>query len=262
MPTVTQHSTGTFCWIECATPDPAATKKFYSDLLGWGWRDVPMGEGGTYHIAELGGAEVAAMYQLSDEMKSQGVPPNWGTYVRVESADAAAKQAASLGGKVLMEPFDVMEHGRMAVLMDPIGAVFSVWQENKHIGVQKLNEPGSFGWAQLNATDPAKAKPFYTGLFGWTVQDDANPMGGVYTTWLKSDGPAGGMMGMPPGAEGAPSHWLVYWTVADTRASHAKAESLGAKTFVPPMDIPGMLTFSVLQDPQGVVFALMTPMMG
>lgn len=258
MPTVTQHSAGTFCWLECATPDTAATRKFYSDLLGWTWKDIPMGDSFTYHIAELGGAEVAAMYVLSDEMKSQGVPPHWAAYVRVESADDAAKQAAALGGKILMEPFDVMEHGRMAVIMDPIGATISVWQEKSHIGVQRVNEPGSLGWMQLNATDPAKAKPFYTGLFGWTAQDDANPMGGVYTTWMKADGPAGGMMAMPPGAEGAPSHWLVYWAAADTRAAHAKAVSLGAKSFVPPTDIPGMGTFAVLQDPQGVVFALVS----
>jgi uncharacterized protein len=198
------------------------------------------------------------MMTLSAEMRAQGVPPNWGSYVTVASADDAAKRAVSLGGKVLMEPFDVMEHGRMAVIMDPIGATFSVWQAKKHIGVTMLNEPGSLGWTQLNATDPAKAKPFYTGLFGWTAQDDPNPMGGVYTTWMKSDGPAGGMMAMPPGAEGAPSHWLVYWAVADTRAAHTKAASLGAKTFVPPVDIPGMGTFAVLQDPQGVVFALVS----
>lgn len=258
MPTMTQHSTGTFCWPECATGDAAASKKFYSDLLGWAWKDVPMGEQGTYHIAELRGAEVAAMYTLTGEMRAQGVPPHWASYVLVAGADEAAQRAESLGGKVVMGPFDVMDHGRMAVLMDPIGATFCVWQAKKHCGVGMLNEPGALGWTQLNATDPAKAKPFYTALLGWTYQDDPNPMGGVYTTWMKADGPAGGMMAMPPGAEGAPSHWLVYWAVADTRESHAKAAALGAKTFVPPTDIPGMGTFAVLCDPQGVGFALVS----
>ncbi len=258
MPTMTQHTAGTFCWPECATGDADATKRFYTELLGWTWKDVPMGDQGMYHIAELRGSEVAAMYTLTADMRAQGVPPHWASYVAVASADEAAKRAESLGGKVVMGPFDVMDHGRMAVITDPIGATFCVWQAKKTCGVGMLNEPGALGWTQLNATDPERAKPFYTGLLGWAAQDDPNPMGGVYTTWMKADGPAGGMMAMPPGAGGAPSHWLVYWAVADTRASHAKAESLGAKTFVPPVDIPGMGTFAVMQDPQGVVFALVS----
>lgn len=256
MPTVTQHAVGTFSWPECYTPDAAATKKFYSALLGWTWRDIPMGEMGTYYIAELRGSDVAAMVSLTPEMRANGVPPNWSSYVTVANADESAKQAEALGGTILMQPFDVMEHGRMAVIMDPIGATFSIWQAKQSIGAYMLNEPGSLGWTQLNATDPAKAKPFYTALLGWTTQDDESAMGGTYTTWKKSDGLAGGMMAMPPGAQGAPSHWLVYFAVEDTRAAHAKAESLGAKTFVPPTDVPAMGTFAVMQDPQGVVFAL------
>lgn len=256
MPVVTQYTPGTFCWLECHTSDAAAGKQFYSSLFGWTWKDIPMGEHGFYHIAEWQGREVAAMTALMPEMRAQGVPPNWASYVTVADVDAAAKRAESLGGKVVMGPFDVNDAGRMAVVIDPIGATINLWTGRNTPGVGIAGEPGSFGWAQLNATDPAKAKPFYTGLFGWTAKDDPNPMGGAYTTWLRADGPAGGMMPMPPGA--GPSHWLIYWAVADTRASHAKAESLGAKAMVPPMDIPGMGTFSVLQDPQGAFFALVT----
>lgn len=260
MPTATKHAVGTFCWPECATPDAAATKKFYSELLGWTWKDIPMGDQGAYHIAELRGGEVAAMYQMTDQMPGPGVPPHWAAYVTVANTDETMAKAQALGGKVLMGPYDVMEHGRMAVLMDPIGAAFVVWQAKQHCGVTLYGEPGTLCWTQLNASDPAKAKAFYPELFGWTHQDMNDPVGGTYTTWMKSDGPAGGMMPMPPGA-GAPSHWLTYWAVEDTRASHAKAEALGARTFVPPTDIPNMLTFAVMQDPQGVVFAIMTPVM-
>ena len=260
MPTMTQHALGTFCWPECATNDSAGTKKFYSDLLGWTWKDIPMGESFTYHIAELRGSEVAAMFQIDDAMRAQGVPPHWAAYVSVASADEAAAKAQQLGGKLVMGPMDVMDHGRMAVLVDPIGATFAVWQAKKHCGVGMLGEPGSLGWTQLNASDPGKAKPFYTALLGWKTDEMKSPDGGTYTTWQKSDGGAGGMMSMPPGT-GAPSHWLTYWLVADAREAHAKAGSLGAKTFVPPTDVPGMLTFAVLQDPQGVMFAVMSTLM-
>jgi hypothetical protein len=260
MPVVTQHALGTFCWPECATTDALASKKFYSELLGWTWKENSMGPNMTYYVALLDGQGVGAMYQLDDRMKKMGVPAHWASYVSVANTDEAIATAKSLGGELLTGPHDVMDLGRMAFLRDPIGATFCVWQAKTHHGIDRFGDPGSLGWTQLNASDTDKAKAFYTGLFGWKAEDGTDPSGGTYTTWKKADGPAGGMMRMPANA-GAPSHWLVYWTVTDVRASHAKAESLGAKTFVPPTDVPGMVTFTVMADPQGVMYALMTPMM-
>ena len=258
MPTFTIHAPGTFNWPELGTTDQDAAKKFYTSLFGWTFEDSDMGPSGTYTIFKQDGASVSALYTLEPRMREMGVPPHWEAYVTVEDADAAAARAKSLGATVMMEPFDVMEHGRMAVIQDPQGAVFCVWQARKHIGVGLLGEPGSLAWTQLNAADPAKAKAFYPALLGWQVQDDPMPAemgGGHYTTWLKADGPAGGMMAMPPG-QGAPSHWLSYFAVAAVDASTSKAQSLGAQVYVPPTDIPGTGRFSVLADPQGAVFAL------
>jgi len=261
MPTMTTHAPGTFNWPELMTTDQDAAKKFYTALFGWQFQDSDIGEQGVYTIFTRDGVDVAALSTLQPEQLKQGVPPNWGTYVTVESADAAAAKAKALGGTVLMEPFDVMEHGRMAVIQDPQGAVFCVWQAKKHIGVGVLGEPNSLGWTQLNAKDTGVAKKFYTALIGWKAQDD--PMGpefggGHYTTWLKADGPAGGMMAMPPmpGSEPMPSHWLPYFAVTDVDASTAKAVSLGGKTHMPPTDIPDTGRFSVVADPQGAAFAL------
>jgi len=261
MPTMTAHTPGTINWPELGTTDQDGAKKFYTALFGWKHNDNDMGEQGTYTIFTRDGVDVAALFTLQPDMLKQGVPPNWATYITVESADAAAEKAKALGGTIMMGPFDVMDHGRMAVIRDPQGAVFAVWQAKKHIGVGVLGEPNSLGWTQLNAKDTAKAKAFYTALIGWKAQDD--PMGpefggGHYTTFMKSDGPAGGMMAMPPmpGSEHIPSHWLPYFAVSDVDAMSAKAGSLGGKTHVPPTDIPDVGRFSVLADPQGAAFAL------
>lgn len=258
MPTVTAHTIGTFSWPELGTTDAKAAKQFYTSLFGWQFNDNDMGPNGVYTIFTLNGRDVAALYTLMPDMVKQGVPPNWGAYVTVENADRSVEKAKSLGGTVIVPPLDVMEHGRMAVLQDPQGATFTVWQAKDHIGVGVLFEPGSLAWTQLNAKDPAAAKKFYPALLGWKIQEEEMPAamgGGMYTTWLKSDGQAGGMMPMPKEAP-APSHWLSYFAVANVDAAAAKAASLGAKTYVPPTDIPGIGRFAVLADPQGATFAV------
>ena len=265
MPATTTHAPGTFCWPELAAKDIKAAIAFYKTLFGWGVKENPMGEGMVYYIFTKGDHEVAAGYEINDQMMP-GVPPHWAAYVSVTDADAAASKVKALGGEVLMGPHDVSgngrEQGRMVVLKDTIGAVFSVWQAKQHCGVGLVNEPGSLAWTQLNASDPDKAKPFYTGLLGWTYQDNPNPMGGTYTMWMRpgETNATAGMMPMPPDAP-APSHWLTYWGTADCNASHAKAMSLGAKAYHGPEDIPGMGRFAVMADPQGAVFALFQPFM-
>lgn len=253
MPVVSKHVTGTFCWPELATTDQDAAKAFYMALFDWTYRDDAMGEAGLYTIFMKGGEDVASLYTLMPDMQKQGVPAHWGSYVSCEDIEASAAKVTALGGKVVMGPIDVHDHGRMVVAQDPMGAVFCLWQPLKSIGIHVHGEPNSLGWTQLNAKQPDLAKPFYTQLLGWTFRDDPSPMG-TYTTWLKSDGPAGGMMPMPAEAP-APSHWLAYWAVADVPSAHAKATGLGAKTFVPPTDFGGGI-MAVMADPQGAAFAL------
>ena len=258
MPTITSHAHGTFCWPELGTTDGPAAKKFYGALFGWEHRDNDMGSNGLYTIFKLGGRDVASGYTLMQQLHAAGVPPHWAAYVAVDNADDAAAKATSLGGKIITGPFDVMEFGRMAVISDPQGAAFSVWQAKQHIGAGVLSEPGALGWTQLNAATPESAKPFYTGLFGWTYRDDPMPWG-VYTTWLRSGEIAGGMLPMPPEVK-APSHWLSYFVTKDVDRAHAQAAALGAQTHVGPTDLPGGGRFAVLADPQGAAFGLMSAM--
>src|SRR5258708_110309 len=117
---------GVPCWIQTAQPDPDAAARFYAGLFGWEFEDVAQdGAPGPYLIGRLDGQDVAAI--SSPPTPPPGAPPSpsWTTYVRVDSADAAAEAAKQAGGSVVAEPFDVPEAGRMAVLADTEGAVFS-----------------------------------------------------------------------------------------------------------------------------------------
>lgn len=256
MPTFTKHAPGTFSWAELATTDAKAAKAFYGSLLGWTFDDMPAGPDMIYSMSKVGKEHAAALYQMGAAMK--GVPPHWDSYITVEDVDASAKKAVAAGGKLVKEPFDVMDVGRMAVVADPTGAVFCLWTAKKHIGAGVIHDPGAMTWNELYTDDVDRAGKFYTTVLGWTTEAfDMGPMG-TYTLFNRPGvkGNAGGMMKLMPNMQGVPPHWLVYFAVEDCDASAKKAKDLGGKVLMDPMDIPNIGRFAVAQDPAGAVFAL------
>src|SRR5262245_25482647 len=147
MANIDKYEAGAFCWAELATSDDEGAKKFYTNLFGWDAQGNPMGEMGTYYMMRLGGREVCAMYKLGPQMK--GVPPHWMTYISVENVDATVKKAESLGAKVMNPAMDVYDFGRMAVLSDPTGATFSLWQPKQHPGATVRGGNGTTCWNEL-----------------------------------------------------------------------------------------------------------------
>jgi predicted enzyme related to lactoylglutathione lyase len=212
-----------------------------------------------YVILEREGREAAALCAQGEEQRQQGIPPHWLSYVSVKDADAASAKAKELGGRLLMGPFDVMEAGRMALLQDPAGAVFALWQARNHTGIAAYREPDALCWTELATTDATKAGPFYTRLFGWILKPSANPAM-PYSEWILGGEPFGGMMEISehwgPTWKEIPSHWMVYFGVEDVDERAAKAVALGATLCVPPQDIPDVGRFAVINDPQGAVFSI------
>jgi len=221
MPERTSYAQGTPNWVDLQTTDQPAAKQFYAGLFGWTYDDQPMGEGAVYSMAKLGDKDVAAIAPQSPELKAAGAPPMWNTYIAVDSADEAAARVEAAGGQVAMPPFDVMDAGRMAFVLDPSGAAVALWQANQHIGSTLVNEPGTVTWNELITTDPAATK-FYEQVVGVT------------------------------------NHWHVYFAVEDADATAAKATELGGSVMVAPFDTP-VGRIAILTDPQGAVFSVLKP---
>jgi predicted enzyme related to lactoylglutathione lyase len=260
MPEISRHQPGTFSWPELSTTNQKAAVGFYRALFGWDVNEQPMGPGETYSIFQLRGLDVAAAYTMRPQ--EQGAPPHWNAYLTVDDADRAAARAQELGARVFAPPFDVFDLGRMAVLQDPTGAAFQVWQPRRNIGVRVLNEPGALCWTELTTTDPAAAEAFYTGLFGWKAKHAAPGSPFPYTefTVAGTDTPSIGMMQKPPHLPPeVPSFWLPYFQDSDVDATAAKATSLGGQIHHGPQDIPDAGRFVVLADPQGAAFAVFSP---
>ena len=255
MPEIKQHPAGSFCWIELATSDQNAAKSFYGSLFGWAATDNPMGPGEVYTIFRLEGRDAEAAYTMRPDQRSQGIPPHWMLYVSVASADDAAQRVAQAGGKVLAPPFDVFDVGRMAVVQDPTGAVFSVWQAKKHTGTGIAGVPGTLCWADLSTNDPERARKFYSDLFRWKIMAGEHDPSG----YLHIQNGEEFIGGIPPSAHRdphIPPHWMLYFAVEDCDATSAKASQLGAKIYLAPMTMEKVGRMAVLADPQGAAFAI------
>jgi predicted enzyme related to lactoylglutathione lyase len=258
--------------VDTSQPDPEGAAAFYSGLFGWDFVDaMPPDSPGKYFIARLRGGEVAAVGS-----SPEGGPPTaaWNTYIWVEGADEAASKVRDAGGRVLTDPFDVMDAGRMAVFADPEGAVFCVWQAKEHKGARIVNEPGSLNFNGLNTRDPERAKSFYRSVFGWETLD----LGGAemwrlpgYGEFLEQSDPGlrerMAQSGAPDGFEDVVAtitpiasdqpdvnpHWSVTFAVDDADATAEKAAQLGGQVVVPPFDAP-WVRMTVITDPQGATF--------
>jgi uncharacterized protein len=273
MPERDGYIPGVPCWVDTSQPDPEAAVDFYSGLFGWEFEDVmPPGSEGKYFIARLPGGEVAAVGSIPE-----AAPPTamWNTYIWVDSADETASKVRDAGGGVVMEPFDVMDAGRMAVFTDPEGAAFCVWQAKENKGARIVNENGSLNFNGLNTREVDGAKSFYGSVFGWTTLslDGGTEMWTLpgYGDHLERDNPdlrkQMAEADAPKGFEDVvasinpiaddqpdtPAHWSVTFAVDDADATAAKATELGGKLIVPPFDAP-WVRMTVIGDPQGATF--------
>ncbi len=272
MPERDGYIPGVPCWIDATHPDPEAALPFYGGLFGWEFEDVmPAGSGGHYFMGRIRGGDVAAIGSSPD-----GAPPTamWNTYVWVDSADETATKARAAGGAVVVEPFDIPDAGRMAVLTDPEGAAFSVWQAEHHNGARVVNEHGSLNFNTLATRDLAGAVAFYGAVFGWATLtlpagvfwtlpgygdhlEEMTP--GLREQMAQMDAPAGFIdvvAAVDPVAAGdsaTPAHWSVTFAVDDADATAAKARELGGEIVAGPLDAP-WTRMAVIKDPQGATF--------
>ena len=272
MPERDSYIPGVPCWVDSQHPDPDAVLPFYRGLFGWDFENVmPEDAGGVYYMGRIRGGDVAAIASIPD-----GAPPmaNWNTYVAVADADESAEAVRNAGGVVHMAPFDVMEAGRMAVVADPEGAAFCLWQAKENFGAAVVNEHGTLNFNGLATRDPQKAESFYGAVFGWRILPlDSGAMWVLpgYGDHLeeKSPGLREGMeqMGAPDGFvdvvaainpiavedTDTPAHWTVTFGVDDAADTAATAAKLGGTVVAGPFDAP-WTRLAVIQDPQGAMF--------
>jgi hypothetical protein len=251
------YQPGVPAWVDTWQPDASAAGRFYGELFGWEVLDPPPSDGDhrRYVMCRLRGI---------GEPMSKGAVPAWTVYVQVESADAAAAHVVAAGGRVVAEPFDSLEGGRIAIVADPVGAIFGIWQPGEHEGAQLVNEPSAWSISVLVSPDPERAKPFYREVFGWDSEEFGPPGGGLSV--FRLPGFVGGEPQQPVardvvaamiqahGEDQTPA-WAVDFWVGDAEAAAAKVVELGGAVLTGPYDTPNGKQ-AVVADPAGAVFTV------
>ena len=258
------YPNGVPSWVDTEQPDPEAAIYFYRALFGWSFTPVSAPEAPFYAIASVAGRDVAGLGA------GPARPAVWNTYIAVDDADASAARAWAAGGEIVAGPFDVGRAGRMAICTDPAGASFRLWQARQVRGAQRVNEPGSWNFSDLQTDEPA-AISFYTKVFGWSVEE-LGP-----ATLVRRPGYGDHLeatvdpdirarqrdVGAPPGFEdavawvatvepGTAPRWQVTFAVEDRDATAALAQRLGAELIS--TDDTQWTRTALVRDPQGATF--------
>lgn len=265
------YQPGVPCWVDTLGPDLDAAKRFYEGLLGWefvGPGEMPGDPPEQYFVARLRGRDVAGVGSEPEHSP----PPAWNTHVAVASVDQAVRRAADAGATILTAPVDASPAGRLAVLSDPVGAMFCVWEPEARQGAQLVNEPSAWSMSVLHTSDSDRAKAFYAEVFGWAFE--SFPIGGVEGALCRLPGYVGGEPQQPvprdvvavmsPSQDEqsqASSRWSVDFWIDDADEAAARAPGLGGTVVLLPHDISSFRT-AVLADPRGAIFSVSTMNVG
>ncbi|WP_405498062.1 VOC family protein [Streptomyces sp. NBC_00096] len=251
------YKPGTPCWIDLMVPDQQAAIDFYSDLFGWHGEIGPPDQGG-YAVCTLKGKPVAGIMKASnqDGTVPDPMPPTvWTTYLATDGIEATLKSVTGNGGSVMTGPMDVMDLGKMAVVADPTGAVFGLWQAGTFEGAGIVNEHGALIWNELSTGDIPAARAFYSSILPVTTAKSEMPDAGEYHEVQVNGRAVAGIMDLATLPPGTPANWNPYFSVDDVDEIQAAAVRAGASVAAPAFDMAAG-RMAVLKDPQGGVFSV------
>jgi predicted enzyme related to lactoylglutathione lyase len=245
-------SAGRFVWQDLMTPDAAACRKFYGDLLGWQFRETTR-NGKPYLIARLDGRLVGGIVEVKDpRVKDAG----WLSYLSVDDIDRAVSRVTAAGGSVLVAPLRIEGIGRIAAVTDPEGAPLGLAGLEIEAPAEPSDPPmARFFWREYFAHDAVKSLAFYKELDGYQ-ETLSTRKGLVPYHLLERNGPQAGLIQLPEELMAVKSNWLPYLRVDDPAAMSARVTALGGRVILPVSDMVRNGTVAIVADPTGGAVAL------
>ncbi len=251
MPHISEALVNRPVWFDLSTSDLEAAKTLYQELFGWTFGESHA-EMGHYTMAFRNGIPVAA---VAPQMPGQEMGPvAWTIYFGVRDADATVARITEHGGSVMVPPMAIPpDLGRMAIVVDPDGAVFGLWEHGSFSGAGLEGEHGAMAWSEVNARHAVKDAEFYAKVFDLTtsrMEDDSIE----YHMLHDGDPVVAGVLQMDAAWGDLPPHWMPYFAVDDLDVADQVMVKHGGKILNGPIPSP-YGNIMVVQDAQGAVFS-------
>lgn len=246
---------GRFAWYELMTPDVAAAKTFYAEVVGWRSSDA-LRPGVPYTFFLAGDLPVCGLLSLPANAMSAGARPYWIGYIGVDDIDASIDRAKSLGGTVFMPPKDIPGTSRFSIIADPQMATLGLlkWLKARPEQPTEPNGPGRIGWHELLAADREAAWAFYSSLAGWRKTRLQPGATGPCQHFAVGGETIGGIVAKSPMARSPV--WLYHFNVDDIDAAVKRVKSGGGEALGSPIPVPDGRWGIQCIDPQGAFFGL------
>jgi uncharacterized protein len=228
------YAEGVPCWAEVATPDPVVAAGFYGALFGWAYEDG---------VFRLRGLAVAGLVESESA--------RWLTYLAGDDLAGLVDLAVDAGGELVRTPVPASGYGRCALVADPSGAPFGVWQRGGLAGAQLASEPGTICFSDLATPDLSTAAAFYGKVFGWAAQPGELAPGWAYHDWLMGDRVVGGLVEV----EGEPAQWRTTIEVADLDTVRDRCLDRHGSVVQEPTPVT-VGRYARLADPYGATFGV------
>ena len=243
---------GKFVWYDLFTNDLQSTSRFYEELFGWSFSDTASKERLVKTIARDGVPIANAI--LIDSKKGNVNECLWLSYMSVEDVDRTLMVANKNNGTIYMQPKDLPNRGRIAIVKDPEAALFAIVTSSDGDPPDQGLIQNHWMGSELWSTNPEAALTFYHLLVGYEqklVDVGARPK---YRFLLKNGQTRGAIVKIP--WDDVKPNWLPYVAVKDVMAIVTKAEELGGKVLVEPDKAIREGRVAIIADPSGAVFAV------
>ena len=244
---------GDFHWCDLSAYNVERAKNFYGELLGWRFTETAQPDGAPYHIAWTDDGESAGLFAMPVKFRDMGMPSFWMSYIQADDIDRVVERARELGGKVEFGPQDFGAGAAIALIRDPLGAGFTVYQGEDLSPRQDNAHPGHLAWNVLHVSDASAVAGFYERLFDWQILPDPsaensysirNAIGApISAIYVQSDVERGGYQ-----------YWGVFFAVRDLDEAKARLSELGGTVLSEETTATGRVLAA--QDGDGAAFFL------
>jgi predicted enzyme related to lactoylglutathione lyase len=246
------HLVGKFVWYDLFTNDLQSASRFYEGLFGWSFSDTASKERVIKTISR-DGVPIANAIHI-DSKKGNVNECLWLSYMSVEDVDRALTVSKKNNGTIYLQPKNLPNRGRVAIVRDPEGAIFGIVTTSDGDPPDQSFVRNHWMGSELWSKNPEAAIEFYHLLAGYEQRLVDMGAGQKYRLLVKKGQTRGGVVKIP--WDDVKPNWLPYIAVEDVMAIVARVKKLGGRVLLAPDKAIREGRVAIIADPSGAVFAV------